>query len=266
MNAFRQLASPGNAHYYTKEGQPAYEVKGANGKMRNPTVRDAQDNGWLPSVTTILQVWPKPGLEIYKRQQDLMAALTLARREGEGDESFIKRVLEDSAAHGQKAADFGVAAHKAFEELLQGQQPQPSMVDDWIPILRHWRDDYVTKVHWTEQVMVNGLFGYGARADALVSTDCYNSGAVQVLLDFKTQAIKENKPLFYDTWAMQLAAMQMICPPPRPLHCLSVVMDSTNSLSSLYVKLWSAQEICQAFEDFKACFEVWKRVKKYHPI
>ena len=51
-----------SGHWYDDQGNPAYEIIGANGKQRNTTLRDAKKLGLLPSVTTVLGVAAKPGL------------------------------------------------------------------------------------------------------------------------------------------------------------------------------------------------------------
>ena len=43
-------------HWYTRTGAPMYTVKGANGKERNTTLRDARKYDLVPLVTTILNV------------------------------------------------------------------------------------------------------------------------------------------------------------------------------------------------------------------
>ncbi len=61
-----------SGHWYTQEGKPAYTVVGSNGKVRNTTLRDAKKLKLLPSVTTVMSVAAKPGLEAWKQQQLLL--------------------------------------------------------------------------------------------------------------------------------------------------------------------------------------------------
>jgi len=58
-----------SVHWYTKDGEPAYTIERADGKgFRNTTLRDAKKLGLLPSVTTILGVAAKPGLQNWLQQ------------------------------------------------------------------------------------------------------------------------------------------------------------------------------------------------------
>ena len=74
-----------STHWYTRAGNPMYTIIGKNGKERNTTLRDARTLDLVPSVTTILGVAAKPGLEKWKQEQVLLAALTLPRQDGEGE-------------------------------------------------------------------------------------------------------------------------------------------------------------------------------------
>ena len=55
-----------SGHWYTQEGEPMYTIVGANGKERNTTLRDAKKDNLVPSVTTVLSLVAKPGLENWK--------------------------------------------------------------------------------------------------------------------------------------------------------------------------------------------------------
>ena len=52
-----------SCHYYTKEGKPAYEVPSADGKkMVKTTIVQARKMDLLPSVTTIMKMFSKDGV------------------------------------------------------------------------------------------------------------------------------------------------------------------------------------------------------------
>ncbi len=66
-----------SGHWYAADGSPAYRIIGKNGKERNTTVKDARERNLVPSVTTVLGLVAKPGLNTWLQQQVLLAALTL---------------------------------------------------------------------------------------------------------------------------------------------------------------------------------------------
>jgi hypothetical protein len=93
-----------STHWYQKDGTPAYTIVGKNGKERATTLRDARTLELVPSVTTILSVLAKPGLENWKQNQILMAALTMPRVDGESEQEYIARIIRDSKEEGMKAS------------------------------------------------------------------------------------------------------------------------------------------------------------------
>lgn len=108
-------------HWYDKEGNPCYTIIGKNGKERNTTLRDARKNGYLPSVTQIIKEAAKPGLENWKQDQILLAALTLPKIEGETEELYISRIKEDAKQQAIKAAAKGTELHKWLQLAFEGQ-------------------------------------------------------------------------------------------------------------------------------------------------
>ena len=73
---------------------PSAKGTSQSATMRPTTLRDARKLGLLPSVTNVLGVINKPELVEWKMTQAVLAALTLPRLEGEGEDAFAKRVVE----------------------------------------------------------------------------------------------------------------------------------------------------------------------------
>lgn len=107
-----------STHWYAPDGSPAYTVRGKNGKERNTTLRDARELGLVPSVTTIIKCAAAPGLEAWKQQQVLHAALTLPRIEGEPEKDYLERIMRDSQEQARKAAERGTEIHAAIQEYF----------------------------------------------------------------------------------------------------------------------------------------------------
>ena len=106
-------------HWYTKTGDPAYTVKNKDGHQRPTTLRDARKLGLVPSVTTIIKCAASPGLEAWKLQQMMLAALTLPRAPEESEESFISRIQTDSKEQAKMAAERGSEVHAALESFFE---------------------------------------------------------------------------------------------------------------------------------------------------
>src|SRR6478752_3695799 len=106
----RQPAS----HWYLRDGRPYHEIAKKDGSGNRPvTLADARKVLALPSVTNILNVLAKPGLDAWKIEQGIMAALTLPRRADEPLDTFARRVVVDMGEQVDRAADFGTAIHSA---------------------------------------------------------------------------------------------------------------------------------------------------------
>ena len=110
-----------STHWYTRDGIPRYTIIGANGKERNTTLRDARKEGLIPSVTTILKVASNPVLNQWIQKQVLMAALTLPKVDGESENEYISRIINDSKEQGRKAADLGTDIHNAIQSFYEGK-------------------------------------------------------------------------------------------------------------------------------------------------
>jgi hypothetical protein len=84
-------------HWYNQDGQPAYEVENkSKGGMRPTTLRDAKQLNLVPSVTTVMDIMDKPGLNVWLQDRVLESALTMTRIFGEPDKAFIARIKQDS--------------------------------------------------------------------------------------------------------------------------------------------------------------------------
>src|SRR3954462_4447364 len=115
----RQPAS----HWYLRDGRPFHEIakKDASGN-RPVTLADARKVLAFPSVTNVLGFLAKPGLDAWKIEQGIMAALTLPRRPDEPLDSFAHRVVADMGEQVEKAADLGSAIHNACEVYAINKQ------------------------------------------------------------------------------------------------------------------------------------------------
>ena len=101
-----------SGHWYGRNGEPAYTIVGANGKARPTTLRDARKLNLVPSVTTIIKVASQPGLDRWKQEQVLLAALTLPKVNDESDDDYIARILRivqvelDQITRGETEKDY----------------------------------------------------------------------------------------------------------------------------------------------------------------
>ncbi len=264
----RQPAS----HWYLRDGRPFHEIAKKDGSGNRPvTLADARKVLALPSVTNVLGVLAKPGLDAWKIEQGILSALTLPRRPGEELGDFAHRVVADMGEQVEKAADFGSAIHAACEVYaLNKQLPQDIRLLGFMESWFHWFDSNVERVAAVENVYVHYEHGYAGRVDMVALLKGIGWGVV----DFKTQKVKrsakgEAKPAFYETWPLQLAAYRqaILASGAKDVKGLvSVVIDSANP-GPVHVKHWPpcGRATIDYFGSFLAALELWKYVKGYDP-
>lgn len=111
------MAHPAEStHWYARDGKPCYTVKAKNGNDRPTTLADARKLNLYPSVTSIIRLAAAPGLERWKQEQILHAAMTLPRDPAWSEAEYIERVYQDAQEQGKKAAQRGTDIHAALEQ------------------------------------------------------------------------------------------------------------------------------------------------------
>jgi hypothetical protein len=267
----RQPAS----HWYLRDGRPFHDIAKKDGTGNRPvTLADARKVLALPSVTNVLGVLAKPGLDAWKIEQGIMAALTLPRLVNEPLDEFAHRVVGDMGEQVEKAADFGSAIHAACEVYaLEKQLPEDPRLREHLRSWVTWFDSNVERVSSIEQVFVHHEHGYAGRADMVALLRELGWAVV----DFKTQKIKRNakgvaKPAFYETWPLQLAAYRQAVlanGAKNVTGMVSVVIDSSQP-SAVHTKTWSVERGASErgdgyFEAFLAALDLWRYVRGYDP-
>lgn len=255
------------SHWYLPDGTPFHTVpmKKDPSQTRPTTLRDARDKGALPSVTNVLGVMAAPQLEAWKREQAVLAALTLPRIAGENDEAFARRVVDDADSISKEAMDLGTRVHAAAEAHLRGEPPPVdfeavALLQPAIPLLAQF------ELSTIEQVVVSKGGGYAGRLDM---AGIHQSGR-HAVVDIKTQNVKRNAkgvptPAFYDKWPLQLAAYaEGLGWNSRECMLVSLVID-TNPGGCVEMRDWNAEATHDYAKVFANVAEVWRYVKSYDP-
>lgn len=255
------------SHWYTTDGKPFYEVPYADPKKpgtRKATIADARKVGAIPSVTTVLKILDKPGLNNWRIEQAVLAVLTSPKKDGESEDDFVKRILhteEQQEQEGQKARDIGVEIHDAIEAALNNQ-PVPANVTRFVdPVLDLLNKEIPGRLfEWTEVILVGK--GYAGRADLV--TDTKDS---LWIVDFKTtKKLPTKEP--WQEHKLQLsayAATQV----PKASEKLVTIRTANLYISSLEpgklawfeVKDWAAV----LSQGFIPLLDVWQWMNNYRP-
>ena len=108
-------------HWYHADGTPAYTMIGKNGKERPTTLRDARKENLKPSVTSILKLADRPGLNEWKIDQAILSALTCPRIDDESETAYLSRIKKDAQEQAKKAAERGTVIHAWVQEGFEGK-------------------------------------------------------------------------------------------------------------------------------------------------
>lgn len=192
----------------------------------------------VPSVTTVLDVLSKPGLEIW----------------------YGKLGLREANAKKVEAAAFGSAVHAAIEAIYHGQTP--FYTDERLKIIvenfKQWSDTFVDKWVTFEKAVFHDDLKYAGTVDAYAIMKGSNK---LVLVDFKTS--KKIREEYY----LQVAAYM------NATRIEDDVIDLSHVEGSIIVHLdhdsltWEAVHAHitpQIFDVFKACLSIykWRNPKK----
>lgn len=223
-----------SAHWYTKDGKAAHDAD----------LRRARKEGLLPSVSTIQKIKSNPFLESWKIEQAILSALTLPKLINEDEFTFAKRVAKDSQEGSRAAADEGTRIHGLCEDYLKH-----GVIDPKVESFASWIKDMGGR--WTsEKIYICEDYA-----------GCVDLHSDTIIADIKTQDVKD-KPNFYDSYAVQLAAYSDLVPCVFESY-ISIVID--RKTGRLFEKTWTEDEIYRARLIFHNLKSIWKLERNYYP-
>lgn len=244
-------------HYYDRSGAPNHFVTAKNGNSRDTTIADARKNGWVPSVTEILNVLDKPALTNWKVDQAILAALTMPRSEGESEPEYLSRIKQDAGKQAKEAAEEGTRIHDAIECHFGGKS-YPDTYKPHVDGVRAKLADLFPKVNdWIAEKRFASSLGYGGAVDL-------HSPSFGIVVDHKGKDIApgNTKKLAYDQ-DRQLSAYHRGLKLPENV-CANLFISRTHPG---YVEeyVWTPEQLSDAWQVFTAALALWKALKKYDP-
>lgn len=238
------------SHWYTRTGDSAYTVTAKNGEQRPTTLRDAKKMGLVPSVTTIIKAAANPGLEAWKLNQMMLAALTLPRADGESEESFVSRVQADSKEQARKAAERGTEVHAAIEQFFDGTIQADSL--PYLEAVYKAVDKQFGTLRWSSEKSFADPSGFGGKVDL------HAMDGDGVVIDFKTKEFTSDsleKAQGFDENCMQLAAYRVGLQIPKA-RCANVFV-SVIEPGLVVVKEWAQEDLDRGWKMFDALKTYW---------
>ncbi len=246
------------AHWYNSKGETAYEVKGANGKMRPSTLRDARKLNLSPSVTTIIGVANKEGLHTWKLQQLLNACAEWPYTDSQNIDEWKAGVSRISETISREAAVRGNEIHDKLEKVYKGEltlkldQPDTGLLCATVAAVE---EHIGVDLNWVAEESFS-KFGYGGKIDL------HAKDGKGVFLDFKTKNTDDPKKMkAYIEHAMQLAAYRAGLDLPEAV-CYNVFI-STKVPGLVLVHKWEEEELQRAYKMFNCLHDFWRLANKF---
>ena len=268
------------SHWYTKNGQAMHRVPGKTVAERDTTIADARIMGLLPSVSGITKMWANPGLDRWKQDITIEAALNLATQlsdVGMDADNLYAEIRAESNKVAGAAADLGVKIHAAIESALRFEQWENQSVEladgklvelkELVGPALDKLEELGIKIVETEKVVTSLSHGYAGQMDV-----SYVNGDVAGVLDFKSTKTKPTKKIdVRQGQSMQIAAYHHACwsskdkPHFQPNHQGINLYISTTEIGRIDVVKYDAAELAKQWEGFLACLTLWRLQNNYDP-
>lgn len=269
MSDFTQERS---GHWYGQDGKPCHTQP--DGKKT--TLRHARKQNLYPSVTSILSIIPKHTVDDWRVEQAVIATMQCMVQDGASTltaQEMMAKVaarLEDATSVGRK---FGSEMHSVIEYINNHGTVPPSLSPlsnlhpEHAAKYAAWlsrSDIEVTDVEFPFVGRYDG-YGYGGCIDLVGKRRFENHRRpLKVIVDFKTQKVKDRKPKFYPEWAYQLAAYKFgTSSHEANVKCISVVIDSETG--EIWEQVWDDNAIDRALSTFFRAFYLWMSVRDFWP-
>lgn len=261
-----------SAHWYHRDGTPQHTVPLAKGDGERPThLGDARKLGLYPSVSGIIGMLAKPGLDNWKLKQMVDFALRTPRTEGVSDAHYFAMVKDAAFEQVDVAADFGTGFHDEVYKFLrwdfaaQPQYPISIAYEDYVRPTINWMLKNGIKILDPEKVLVNHQHGFAGTSDAP-----YRATKSFGILDYKTKKTKPGKPIDeYPEKILQLAAYFATywgeASLDNPQAWAGNIYISSTERGRTSAIMYNHEAIKRAWEVFKVLCLIWRDRNEYDP-
>jgi hypothetical protein len=250
-----------SGHWYDRDGTPRYDVRAKDGTMRPATLRDARKFGWYPGVTSIIKCAAAPGLDRWKEEQAILAALTLPRVAGESNEALLARIRADAGEQARKARERGTEIHAAIQGHYEGTPPDVDLLEYVHGVTESLRANFGEQQWITEEPCAHPL-GFGTKADLRCAV---------ILNDFKGSEFTKADMGELKTWDehhMQLAATREALhhkhPGLRIEECAITYVSRTVPGLCRPIRV-DEEDLQRGWDMFRGLLNYWKAKNKYWP-
>lgn len=247
----------GSSHWYQLNADGTVEAR------HDATLREARKQLLFPSPTSIeKEVRANQMLARWLKNELAKSFINNPRFPEESDQSYAERVLKISDAKRDEAAIRGTAIHKAIED---GLCIDPTIAP-FFEKYKLWDEEHIDTTLHSEMKIADPRIGVAGTVDRVVIHRQHGL----VIMDYKTQKVRDGKAAFYESFPRQLsfyagAYAHKFGSTPR---ILSVVLDSQTP-STPQEKLYTPQEQHKAYHEFLCGAWLWfssKGQEGYWPV
>lgn len=253
-------------HWYTALGEARHTMPRAKGDgERNTTLRDAKKYRLIPSVTTLLGLFAKPGLDRWKQDQLLKIAFDTPVKKDESFERFADRCLVLHEQPVEEAADFGTRIHDAIEKYFDGYPIEDELLEYVNPAF-DWKQENQLRFIEREKILVSLEHGFAGTVDIVGM----GAEGQKFIVDWKTRKTKKGvKVTSYDFQIHQIAAYGATYWGEEAMQAGEVYgancYISSTEPGRFEVIKYSPEELRDAWNVFKSVCEIWRSLKGYDP-
>ncbi len=257
----KEYASESDRWYSQITQKSVNDCENAKGEPKKVTLREARKEGYIPSVTTILGMLPKPGLEKWKLSQVAEAASEIPREGFLTDVEWMAAILKRAQENMTKARELGTEIHSRIDSWLQQGIPTPTCA--YTEAARTALDSivghgYPYRVETTFAVKCD---------DAWVAGKCdLHYFGLKQLFDWKSskEPCDGVKPMGYDEHVIQIASYQMALFGELREGSANIFL-STSIPGNFQIVPWTLEELGRGWQMYRFLFKLWCLQKNYNP-
>lgn len=266
----KTYASEAQHWYHGDTGLPCHQVpnKSKPGEFRNTTLRDARVMNLVPSVSAILSIQAKPGLDNWRSRQIGLAAYKLSEGlkwcGGSDEQDFITTVLQDAEIQMSKARDLGTEIHGAIERCLKFSEVGFDLMKPGGVV----KLDHSAHINAAISALKEfGVWGQPFRAERSFASPLGYGGCLDFCTDTHISDFKcvdsLSKKLDYNDRLSQLSAYSMGVH-GKLVKCANVFI-STSEPGQYLLREWTKEELEWGWNLFMACKHLWEVSNRYIP-
>lgn len=254
------------SHWYFADGSTFHTTLTKAGTPRPTDLRDVKKKARegfppYPSVTNILNVKAKFGLQKWQQEQVALSALRNPKQADETEEYWMKRVIDAAFAQVSDAADLGSDIHAALEAATAGEPWNEDLAAYVQPVL-DWYAERKIRIDHREKTLVNTRRGFAGTADVLA----YYGKSGMVILDYKTKKTKPGQKIYaYGEHRMQLAAYAATHYGEDKLGDVLAANIFISSTEPGRVEIVKHEDLPRHYAAFLDCCALWRYEKGYDP-